>query len=590
MVNGSRPSLAALRAGAVAALRRFPAAMTAAAVATAIVLAGQSDGYPWLFGLAGVFFWSVAIRLPLEAHRGVPALVALVAPWAAGLVFAAPTWLGGGVSAVYILPGAGALAVIAAPLFAGTADRSALAGAWARGAAWTVAVAGAATLVLCIGLTLLIAGFNELFDARLWNMYGRVWTIGFGLFLPWCALALLPRLGQDGDAFSFPRWLAFLLDWLLAPLAIAYGGLLNAYCAFILVRGDLPKGVIATMVVSFAIVGGLVWSAAFAVGPAGGRASRLLSGTFLPGLLAPAVALSVATGMRINQHGVTEERYLLVMVAVLLLVLGAAQVVRRRIPTPSLVALVAAAGLLAASVGPWGATSVSVGSQVGRLLNALERVGRLHDGMIEPTGAMVYGADAVEITSIVLFLASRDEEGNILARFRTPPDDTPFVEMDDKEAARAKALLGAMRVEFKKYDSDPPERHDTEYEPIHWGLANEVPITVSGFDYVVSRLLLLDDSAIDIKKMIDGPLRLHLKSPAALHVSRDGEPLVTFDLNEALTTARLATGTDAIYVDRVAGDGTRLRLRLTRINGRSAAGASRLENVEFDLLLTRKPR
>jgi hypothetical protein len=581
----SEPNGATPGAVIVTALTRFPAAMIAAAAGTVLELSDWPGSGPWRVGLAVAFFWSVALRLPLEANRRVPALAAQAAPWLAGLVLVlVPGWPRGEIPySMMTLAGAGLLAVAAVPVAAPAVDRSAMVAAWIRGSLRSAALAGLATVMLCLGLTLLALGFDALFETRLdRSIIWRVWVVGIGLGLPWCTLALLPRLDSQETATAVPRWIRGLLDWLLAPLALAFGALLNGYCLFILVRGDLPKGVIATLVIALSMAGCLVWSGAIAVGGEAGRATQVLRRAFLPGLLAPAVALAVAVGLRIRQHGLTEDRYLLVLAAVVLIAAAGLQLVRRRVPSPPQVGAIAVALLVAASVGPWSATSLSIADQSRRLLAALERVGHLRDGQIEPAGAVVSGADAGEITSIVQFLVGRGQEGAVRALFRTPPGDVG--------GGGERALVEAMGVRYVPHRSYDADRHDALKDSVVW-TADRDPVTVvSGFDYILSRSLT-DRSAAFTAKTDDGPLEIAIEpTPGALLVNRDGAHLARFDLGELLTGPRLTTG-PVLSFDRVAADGTKLRLRLSRLSGtRSPDQKSRVNDVEFQLLVTRKPR
>jgi len=589
------------------ALLRFPAAMTAATAATAIWLSGKGLGLDsWLLSCIDMFFWAVALRLILEAKTNLSVVTRSAAPWVAGLALivpAWPTWLGGELSTVYLLPpvlaAAGALAVVAAPLSIATTDRSAATAAWARSLAWVVALAGAAMVALCAGLSTLILGIDALFDTRLaFSVVRRLWTIGLFLILPWCALGLLPSLKQDNGAFPFPRWLSILLDWLLAPLALAYGVLLNIYCVVILAQWTMPKGVIASMVIGFALVGSVVWAAAFAAGPESGKATHFLRRAFLPGLLAPTGALFIAAWTRIGQHGVTEERYLLVLAAVLIPGLGGMQIIRRSIPSPSLVALAAAGCLLAVSAGPWSATGVSVRSQFEHLRNTLERVGHLRAGVIDPAGPGMLGSDAAKISSIVLFLVERGEKADILAHFREPPGDMPpAAEERDDFRAQAKQIVEAMGVRYVPYYwGENQKGRDGDREDIRWTSSSR-PLTVTGFDYVVSghfnetntvRTTLLGQSGAGDKAADDALTIAFEPAPGRVHVSFNGVPLATLDLGAALM-GPLPAHDQPIVIDAVAADQTSLRFLLQDAHGtRSPTQGVHLAHVVFKLLVGRK--
>ena len=566
---------------------RFPAPITAAAGATVSGLFGQvSDRPEWVSAFAGAFLWSLAMQLALECRPAVPAMFRLCGPWLAFVMLVLAAWPHGNLASIMILSAAGALAIVATPLVITTSDRSAIVRTWACQIAWAGGLAGAATLILCGGLSALIFGVDALFDCKLASqIIWRIWVCGFCLFLPCSALALLPLPHEDIiSSIRQPAWLTGLLDWLIAPLVLAYGALLNAYCLFTLVQREWPKGVIALMVMGFAVAGLVAWIAAFAAGPEGGRPSRLLRDAFFPGLLAPAIALLIAVWIRVTQHGVTETRYLLVLAALLLLALGLGQVVRRRVPDPSLVALIVASGLLTVSVGPWGATGVSLRSQFDRLQATLQRSGRMRAGLIEAQGPPVSDADAAQISSATLFLVEHEEEAGVLAGFRVPPRMSQKHEDLGSDAfERSAEIVRAMGVQFMPYERPVSKDDDERFS---WMSSRDQPIVVTGFDYIVSGDLPASTKGQDFDTS-EGVIRLMLDaSGGILDVRRGDAIMATFKVGAAFSP--IPIGAQPVELESVAADGTRLRILITRVDGiRSPRKPISLDYASFHLLFGR---
>jgi hypothetical protein len=559
----------------VAALVRFPVALGAALSATALASLSWGPALgPWLLGLAGTFAWAVAIRLALEARFAAPGHARGLAPWAAVLSLPLIVMIGATDAASYLWPAGGALAALAAPILGGRSLRSAAEAGWARAALWAAVQALAIALPLCGGLSLLALGADALFDLGLLRtgIFAEIWHVGILLILPWCALALLPRLDPAAAIAGLPRWPRLLLDGLLAPMALAFAALLNAYCLFILARGELPKGVIGPMVLAFALAGGAVWSLTFGddrTGPAG----RLLRRLLLPGLAAPAVALLIAAWQRVEQHGVTEYRYLLLLLGALLLALAALQLVTRRIPSPSRVAFVAAAALLAASGGPWSASAVAIDSQLDRLERLIGDAGHLRDGGATALGPVVPRATAAEIVGVLRYLVARGERQAVVSRFHL---DAAAGGLDRQSAAaQAQSLARAMGVEPDAWDGR---------SPLFWQAAADMTLPVSGFDYLVRQRL----AAAGIRRvdLAGAALRLELsQSGGTFSVSRDGTLLWRFDLRPLLDHLD-PLQERAPALDAVAADGTRLRLSLQFAElSRSSNREPRLEQAELILLI-----
>ena len=96
----------------------------------------------------------------------------------------------------------------------------------------------------------------------------------------------------------------------------------------------------------------------------------------------PVVLLFVAVSRRIADYGLTEERYLIVLIGVWALLLAAIRVVRGGDFDLRLLPGVLALLLLVASLGPGGAIGLSVMSQKAELASILAAKNMLADGKI----------------------------------------------------------------------------------------------------------------------------------------------------------------------------------------------------------------
>jgi hypothetical protein len=116
-----------------------------------------------------------------------------------------------------------------------------------------------------------------------------------------------------------------------------------------------------------------------------------------------AVMLLLAVGKRIDQYGITENRYILAVLGAWLAGLCVYFIVKssRNIKVIPITLCIIA---FVTSFGPWGAYSVSHSSQVGRLEEMLERNDILVDGLIQPAQGDVPFEERREISAVTHYI------------------------------------------------------------------------------------------------------------------------------------------------------------------------------------------
>jgi hypothetical protein len=130
------------------------------------------------------------------------------------------------------------------------------------------------------------------------------------------------------------------------------------------------------------------------------------------GLFPSIVMLLLAIWKRIDQYGITENRYLLTILALWLAGIALFYSVTRsrniRV-IPTTLALLA----FVTFVGPWSAYDVARASQRSRLEGLLERNGVLVDGLAQAPADTVSAEDREQITSVLRYLVERHGTGSI---------------------------------------------------------------------------------------------------------------------------------------------------------------------------------
>ena len=360
------------------------------------------------------------------------------------------------------------------------------------------ALAVLAALILAIGLTSAVWAVEELFDLEIsWRFNSDIWILSFGLFGPWVALSRIPRRFDAPDGVACPRALSVLITFVLVPLAIGFLLIVYAYILRILVLWDLPGGRVGTIVSSYAGFGTAVWLVIWPLRESGPMHVRLFHRYFHLVLIPPTILLIVALIERISAYGVTEPRYLLAVLAIWLLVV-AGMFLARRVDRIAVVPMVLAGLLLATSFGPWGASGVSVRSQVARLEAILTSADILVDGRVIPSPeAHTYGlfSSDGDVVSILKYL-DRGRRLNVLAEWFDPAD-LPA------DPSRADILLAlAPQVDW----AVPEERAAyVRHQATSFEFEAQASTVVSGFElYLLLRSDTIDGSPVGSAGLSDG--------------------------------------------------------------------------------------
>jgi hypothetical protein len=174
----------------------------------------------------------------------------------------------------------------------------------------------------------------------------------------------------------------------------------------------------------------------------------------IPGIL----MLLLAVYKRVDQYGITENRYFLAVLSLWLAGVAVYFIVsqKRRI---KVVPMTLCAVAFATSFGPWGAYTVSRKSQTARLERLMEANGILVDGAIAKATAEVPLDDRREISAISLYLV-RYHGGKTFDRWldsgAIEPADSAVGNRGDKDVARS--IVFAMGLEYVESWAHAPDR------------------------------------------------------------------------------------------------------------------------------------
>jgi hypothetical protein len=166
------------------------------------------------------------------------------------------------------------------------------------------------------------------------------------------------------------------------------------------------------LVTLFALAGTAAYLISYPWRSRGTALLRIFRSAWFPLTLVPVVLLIVGTLRRIQDYGVTPQRYALMIIAAWLIGLIVVFVYQRRpIDIRHIVGSLAILALVT-SIGPWGAHTLSINDQYGRLERLLTKHGFLINGRLAattPPPAAMTEAERDMAGSIIYFLVNQGE-------------------------------------------------------------------------------------------------------------------------------------------------------------------------------------
>lgn len=385
------------------------------------------------------------------------------------------------------------------------------------------------TFVFAIGLTAAVGAIDVLFDVSMPNkLYPRIWIVSLGILNTFYFLAGVPEsINELQSETSYPRGLYVLSHFVMLPLTVLYFLILYAYIGRIVIEWSWPQGTVSALILGFSGFGILTLLLAYPrYDDEAGARVRMSVRVFYALLVPLAVVLFLAVWQRVAPYGITESRYLGIVVAFWLGVMGVVLAFTRGRPI-RLVPMTLAVLLVIVSFGPWGMFSVSQSSQHARLESRLNAIDLQADLPV-----MVPADQYDEIQSITRYMIHRHGEESVDERIRVPDDVEPY----ERTAASLAPII--------ERDVDAPLRGFFQ-----WQSTVHDAIDISDYD----RIAVLNPLTID-----SGPLVLDPDGPSV----RVDSNLIVVDygsVREEIEVVEIARGYDQdsgapIIVDRIVGD------------------------------------
>lgn len=422
---------------------------------------------------------------------------------------------------------------------------------------------------LFVGLAIALGALDKLFGVNVSpKAYFHLFAALSFVFHPWFFLAGVPADFEALDAREdYPQGLKVFSQFVLIPLVTVYLAILTAYLGKVVFTRTWPSGWIGYLVSSVSTTGVL---ALLLVDPIRKRGDtpwvNVYARWWFVALLPALVMLLLAVSKRMEQYGITEERYFLIALTFWMLgislyygVTGSTNI--KQIPETLLLVVALTA------VGPWGAYAVSERSQVARLGSLLAFNGMGAPGHITPHRSAISDQDRAQISAVFLYLASVHGPAAV--------GRVVGVSRDSVESwALSTAPVGVAMEGMRRLDLEYVDRWSSGVDNASfYGDASEAKgIDVAGFEVARSFRFPLAGwigSATDSLELARDSVG------GAIVITHDHSPVMSLDL---VTAVRAALARDSLgsvgkmklsrpVVLEGAGGGYRVRVVLTNIFG-----------------------
>lgn len=376
--------------------------------------------------------------------------------------------------------------------------------------------------VLFAGLAIALAAIDGLFSVKIgWQTYMRLFAVVTAGFMTIFFLAGVPQNFESPDTEeAYPKGLKIFTQYVLIPLMTIYLAILLVYEIKIIFLWELPKGLVSTLILGYAVFGILSLLLIYPIKEKEGNGWMKLFSRFFYVMMVPLVVLLLlAVWKRVGNYGITESRYILIILAVWLTFITAYFLVSKKQNIKIIPVSLCVLALLT-TYGPQSAFSVSEYSQLARLKKLM---------------ASKVKKDIDQRASVVRYLVERHGLSAL----------QPFTRVD-LSALESKMELKAgsqSRYTLKSDKTDTAfallkitdHTYSTNIENRHFAPETENLVQVKGYDYVIAVENYTDKETFKINNI---NLELEkVRQYGNLRLKAGTAPVVEFDVRKMAKAA-----------------------------------------------------
>ncbi|KRQ86358.1 hypothetical protein ABG79_01870 [Caloramator mitchellensis] len=325
--------------------------------------------------------------------------------------------------------------------------------------------------VLYLGLAAILFTIDQLLGVNIKSqIYYYTFLLVALVFAPTYFLANVPLKHEEFTKENFIKLFKVLILYIVMPLLSAYTTILYIYFFKILITRVFPQGIVSHLVLWYSII---VTAVLFFITPIieENKWARIFLKVIPKVILPILVMMFVSIGIRINQYGITENRYYVLVMGIWVFLIMIYFAFTRKlinIVIPTTLALV----ILISTFGPLSSFSISKYSQNKRFESILVKNQMLKDGKVVPN-ANISKEDKLQISMILEYF----ERNHSLKDVKHLPDNFEIKDM--------KTVFGFESQSGYIY---PIEYYTIERDP------NYRSLDIKDYDYFLDTRYMLDNA------------------------------------------------------------------------------------------------
>jgi len=237
--------------------------------------------------------------------------------------------------------------------------------------------------VIFLGILFALLAIMALFDTKIDpKTFAQLFFFTVGVFNTWFFLAGVPlEFKQEFTSEDYPRGIRVFTQFVLIPLLLCYLFILYVYGGKIILTWDWPRGIVSYMIIAISVLG--IFTNLLLFPYQEFKESgwiKLFYKVFYVLLFPLIILLFLAIGIRIEDYGLTVNRYIIALLGIWLSFTAIYFTFGKK--DIKVIPISLAMFMIFSSFGPWGMFSLSKLIQVNRLIVVLEENGLLVDGKI----------------------------------------------------------------------------------------------------------------------------------------------------------------------------------------------------------------
>lgn len=261
------------------------------------------------------------------------------------------------------------------------------------------------THVLFLGISLALLAIKNLFKIEMNNrIHVETYILLLGVFNTWYFLSTLPKeniLTEDDE--QYPKVLKTFVIYTLIPLLMLYIVILYAYSIKIIINWSLPVGWVSSLILFYSVVGILAYLLVYPLKDDSDKSwVRTFSKWFFIFLIPLVFLLFTAVFRRISEYGITESRYIIVVLGIWLICISLYFIITKAKRISVIPLTLTILGLII-TLGPWNMFNISEKSQTNRLISLLKSTKIINNGKIQKP-EKISGKELESIKSIYIYL------------------------------------------------------------------------------------------------------------------------------------------------------------------------------------------